>query len=192
MQDDRFTAWVREGLDKSGKTQIGLAKHLGIAHPQITQLLKGKRRIKADELDKIAAYLGSKPPLGEAVPIVGYVRAGQEAVLYGEGQGPFDYAPMPPGGNVHTVAVKAQGESMRGRIESGDLVYYDDRHEPPTADLLGRLCVTGLSDGRVMVKRLLAGSLPGLYHLLSTSEDPMLDVPLDWAARVLWIQPDHR
>lgn len=59
---ETYVAWVRDGLQKSGKTQKGLAEHLGIAHPQITQLLKGRRNIKVTEIPKIAEYLGVEPP----------------------------------------------------------------------------------------------------------------------------------
>lgn len=59
---DIFRDWIRAGLKQSGKTQVGLAQHLGIAHPQITQLLNGKRRLNVDEVPKIAEYLGVDPP----------------------------------------------------------------------------------------------------------------------------------
>ncbi|MCM5558509.1 LexA family transcriptional regulator [Pleomorphomonas sp. JP5] len=65
---DRFVEWIREGLKRPGKTQIGIANALGIAHPQITQMLKGKRRIKVDEIPKIAAYLEiAAPSMGEPI-----------------------------------------------------------------------------------------------------------------------------
>ncbi|WP_259671651.1 LexA family transcriptional regulator [Rhizobium sp. NZLR3b] len=57
-----YLDWIREGLKQPGKTQVGLAAHLGIAHPQITQLLKGKRGLKVPEIPKIAEYLGTQPP----------------------------------------------------------------------------------------------------------------------------------
>lgn len=81
-----YLDWIREGLKQSGKTQSGLAAHLGIAHPQITQLLKGKRKLKVDEIPKIAEYLESGPPtMSEltpytgglsVIPVVGKVEAG--------------------------------------------------------------------------------------------------------------------
>lgn len=65
---DRFIEWIREGLKQPGKTQVGIANALGIAHPQITQMLKGKRRIKVDEIPKIAAYLDiPAPSIGESI-----------------------------------------------------------------------------------------------------------------------------
>ena len=63
-----YIDWIREGLKKPGKTQSGLASHLGIAHPQITQLLKGKRKLKVDEIPRIATYLEMDPPGSEISP----------------------------------------------------------------------------------------------------------------------------
>lgn len=58
-----FAEWVANNLDKkAGKTQKGLAETLGVAHPQITQLLKGNRDIKVREVPIIAKYLGVAPP----------------------------------------------------------------------------------------------------------------------------------
>lgn len=62
MASEIFRDWIRTGLRQPGKTQIGLAQHLGIAHPQITQLLNGKRQLKVDEVPKIAEYLERDPP----------------------------------------------------------------------------------------------------------------------------------
>lgn len=57
-----FIGWIRAGLKQPGKTQSGLAKHLNLAHPQITQLLNGRRHLKIDEIPRIAAYLELDPP----------------------------------------------------------------------------------------------------------------------------------
>lgn len=57
-----FIEWIRSGLKQPGKTQSGLARHLNIAHPQITQLLNGRRQLRLDEIPKIADYLGIDAP----------------------------------------------------------------------------------------------------------------------------------
>jgi transcriptional regulator with XRE-family HTH domain len=62
LVSDIFRQWIRAGLKQSGKTQMGLAQHLGIAHPQITHLLNGNRRLNVDEVPRIAEYLEIDPP----------------------------------------------------------------------------------------------------------------------------------
>lgn len=66
-----YLDWISEGLKQKGKTQKGLANHLGLAHPQITQLMKGNRRLDVTELPRIAEYLELDLPAGEAVPYKG-------------------------------------------------------------------------------------------------------------------------
>lgn len=64
---DRMTEqlinWIKSGLKRTGKTQSGLAEHLGLAHPQITQILKGSRAVKVSELPKIAEFIEAASPL---------------------------------------------------------------------------------------------------------------------------------
>jgi len=61
---------IRRGLNKPGKTQRDLAKAMGIDATGVNRMLKGQRKIKADELSAIYAYLESpdesvSKPLGE-------------------------------------------------------------------------------------------------------------------------------
>ncbi len=59
---ERLSAWVARGLSKPGKTQVGLAKALGIQQSRIPEIKQGKRLIKAHEISVIAEYLEADPP----------------------------------------------------------------------------------------------------------------------------------
>lgn len=52
--------WIREGLKKPGKSQAGLARHLGLDPAAISRLLTGDRQLKANEIEKIKIYLGER------------------------------------------------------------------------------------------------------------------------------------
>jgi hypothetical protein len=127
----------------------------------------------------------AKPP---TVPVVGYVQAGAEAVLFASGQGPFDYVPAPEGSSRHTVAAEIRGESL-GPFFSEWLIFWDDVRSPITEDLIGSLCVVGLPDGRILVKKLKSSKVAGLYHLLSQTEAPIFDQEIEWAAKVTNMSP---
>lgn len=60
--------WIKEGLQRPGKTQRGLAQAMGIDPTGVNRMLNGKRDIKASELPKIRAYLESTAtePKGDA------------------------------------------------------------------------------------------------------------------------------
>lgn len=92
------------------------------------------------------------------------------------------------GGNEKTVAVEIRGDSL-GSIFNTWLVYYDDRHDPPRAELLRKLCVVGLADGRVLVKKLMKGSAPGLFNLESQTQSTIEDAVVEWAAPVKIMMP---
>lgn len=129
---------------------------------------------------------GDRRPLRQ-VPIVYQVGAGAEVYSMHSAEA-FDYVEGLDNANPATVAGKIQGSSM-GPLFDGWLVFWDEVREPVTADLLGELCVVALHDDRILVKKLEASRTPGLFHLMSNSEPPMLDVPILWAARVTGMKP---
>ena len=190
--------WIRAGLKHTGKTRSGLAKALGRSPSAVTDLLNGHRRLRADEIAIVANYLGIEPPRlvggGRAahptgrVPLVGYVGAGAVAHFYADGQGPFDEVDAPIDARPTTVAVQIRGHSLGALFDSW-LVFYDDIRNPPDESLVGRMCVCGLTDGRVLIKAVKRSPQTGLWNLLSNTEPPIYDVGLDWAAPVREMRP---
>lgn len=190
--------WIREGLKEKRKTRSGLAKALGRSPSAVTDLLNGSRRLRAEEIAVAAEYLGVDPPrlVGGGrprhptgrVPLVGYVGAGAIAHFYADAQGPFDDVDAPDAAGASTVAVQIRGHSL-GALFDNWLVFYDDVRDPPGDDMIGRMCVCGLADGRVLVKALKRSQVAGLWTLLSNTEPPIYDVALDWAALVREMRP---
>src|SRR5262249_41062843 len=95
--------------------------------------------------------------------------------------------PAPPGAPVpprSPAAARGPSSTPRTAFFNRWYVFYDDVHRPMTPDLIGQLCVVGLADGRVLVKQVQRGRSEGLYTLHSTTEKPIADVKIEWAARV--------
>lgn len=117
-----------------------------------------------------------------SVPLVGYVAAGSEAHFLAAGE--LGEIEAPEGSSDQTVGVEIRGDSL-GPLFDRWIVFYDDVRRPVTSDLVGRLCVVGLEDGRVLVKKIQRSRTRGVFHLISgASEPPILDVSVEWAARV--------
>lgn len=121
--------------------------------------------------------------LAPTVPLVGYVGAAAVASFYAEAQGPFEEVPAVEGATDQTVAVEVRGDSL-GSFWDGALIYYDDVKGEVTSDLEGRPCVVGLSDGRVLVKKIKRSRTRGLWNLYGQFGEPIYDVEIAWAARV--------
>lgn len=123
-------------------------------------------------------------------PIIGRVGADSEgAVLFATGQSAGDLAPIPPGGTHRAVALQVVGHSMRGLVDDGGLIYFEDQRRTPTADMLGHVVVVETDQDEVLVKRLLRGSRSGVYDLESIVGPTRRDCKLRWAAHITAIIP---
>ncbi|MGZ3348056.1 MAG: XRE family transcriptional regulator [Xanthobacteraceae bacterium] len=137
-------------------------------------LLTGRKPFPSDEPEQ---------PPARKVRVVGYVGAGAEAHLYAVAQGDLDEVDPPPRLTEDTVAVEIRGDSL-GAFFNRWLVFYDDVRRPVTPDLIGELCIVGLEDGRILIKQIQRSKTEGLFNLISSTEKPIADVAIEWAARV--------
>lgn len=122
------------------------------------------------------------------VQLVGYVGAGSEAHYYDVGQGDLGEVEAPEGATSDTVAVEIRGQSLGSFFEQW-LVFYDDRREPLTTSMIGKLCVLGLADGRVLIKKLRRGQIEDRWTLESQFEPPIYDAEVAWGAVVKSMVP---
>jgi hypothetical protein len=207
------TVWMAEDIprllralmDRFDLNQVGLAQRLGrgITQPQISRWLKGSMPEissydRVVELAHEAGLLGDvrSEDVSAALPIVqrkmvklkGYVGAGSHAHFYAIADEDYEEVAAPMDANEKTIAVEIRGKSL-GPLLSNWLVFYDDVRSPVTSDLVGQLCVVGLSDGRVLVKEIQRNGRGGYRLLSNTSEPPIDDVPIDWAAKVTEMRP---
>ena len=178
---------LREALNW---TQQEAADAMGYSKGGYLKLERSERKLNLPIIEHAAEVFGVSfsEIYTEEVPLVGYVGAGAEMHFYALADSPNDHVPMPPGGNNNTVALEIRGSSL-GSIFDNWLVYYDQIHTPPTPNMLGKLCVVGLADDRVLIKRLRKGSVPGLYSLESNTEGLIEDVEVIWAAKVKVMMP---
>jgi len=173
-------------------TQQQAADAVGMSKGGYVKIEDGDRRLTSGFIARAARAFGVKDSdviqaASEMVPIVGYVGAGAEA-FFEAGQGPFDEVEAPEGATADTVAVEIRGTSL-GELFDRWLIFYDERREPVTTELIGKLCVVGLDDERVVVKKLKRGQRKGKYDLHSNTEPPIYDATVLWAARVKQMVP---
>lgn len=204
-EDPEITVLQKRLMERMALAQekpAPLATKLGLSDSFIRDILRGKTRSpRAASLELLATALRTtsdyllgtsdnpNPDYTErTVPLVGYVGAGAAAHFYAAGDGNLDEVPAPDDATADTVAVEIRGESL-GSLFDQWLVFYDEVRSPVTPDLLGRLCVVGLADDKVLIKQIRRSKTPGLYHLLSNTEGPIFDVEIVWAAKVKSMVP---
>jgi transcriptional regulator with XRE-family HTH domain len=127
--------------------------------------------------------------LNVRVPIAGEIRRGSAVHFYSD-EKIKNTAELPPGGTASTLAIEVCEGSMRGIADDDWLFFFDHVRQPPTSELMGKLCIVELDAGQVLVKKLAPGRKKGRYDLESAVSEPTLrDQRVKWAARVTWIKP---
>ena len=196
MEDRDFTGWVIDAMRRAGLTQEALAERMGFSSRMIVNnLVKGRRRLSAQDMLAISEITGMPLPAGSSdqVEIAGRVGAGAVVPLvepYPRGSGPKVLRP-PELRGIGVVAVEVEGDSMLPIYDGGDLLFYRRAHVGIDEAALNHIAVAEDDDGNVWVKHLKRGTEPGLFHLLSfnLASEPMFDVRLAWAAKVLFHLP---
>lgn len=197
---------VQARLEALGARPIPTATKAGLGRDFISDILNGKKSsVRGSKLEQLAAALETTTDylLGATddasggrsleVPVLGFAGADNEGrLVHGDGDAPNEFAPIPPGGTRFSAAVHLRGGSMRGFADDGALIYFEDQRTPPTPDMIGSVCIVELDDGRVLCKRLLRGSQPGLFDLESTVGDVIRDVRIRWSAWPIAIVPPRQ
>lgn len=138
-----------------------------------------------------AAKVSVSALLGEQVPVVGRVGAGQEMYPFDDhalGDG-LEHVDAPPGLSPDVVvAVEVTGTSMHPIAEGWLLFYRRDVYGVPE-ECINKLCVCQIQDGPTYVKEVRRGTTDGTFTLTSWNAPPIENVELAWAAKVLDIRP---
>lgn len=185
----------------AGMNQTEFGERLGTAQSTVTRWEAGSKP-SGPMLQAIATFantsverlLGTDDLASTAhgeIPVVGYVGAGAMVVPYDDyphGEG-IDTVERPPFVNGRAVAVEVRGDSLLPVAEDGWRLVYVGEQTILEDEVLNRLCVVQLVDGRMLVKRVMRGSEPQRYHLMSTNAPIIENAEIEWAARVKAIIP---
>jgi transcriptional regulator with XRE-family HTH domain len=189
---------LRDARKRSGLSVDQVAQRAGYSPSGVRAIENGQNGLRADAAEKFAPVLGVSAAWlltgsgsGDVQPyvaVIGYVGADSEgAVIFSTGQASGDLVPLPPGGGSESRALVVRGFSGGEWAPDGSIVYFEDQRHPPTPDMIGYPCIVELADGRVLLKRLLKGSAPGLFDLESRVGPTLSDVQLKWAAEVTYV-----
>ena len=150
---------IKSLLEKAGKSQADLARHMGWSDATVSTLLNGPRHLKADEADKIRRFLSMPALNAEITPTVDVQRADTLRELpprsqmardvpilgtaWGGESGDFtmngdtgDFARRPPRyeGRSDVFALYVQGSSMEPRYFTGEMILVEKRRPAQNGD----------------------------------------------------------
>ncbi|RAI40132.1 phage repressor protein [Rhodoplanes roseus] len=197
---------IARRLAEIGKAELAAAVEAGLGRDAIRDIRRKPKNLPSIRtIERLAPVLRTTPSWlafgeGEEEPrakregqrvvrVVGYVGAGDAAHYYAVAQGDLDEIPVPDGLPRGTVAVEIRGDSL-GRLFNRWLAFYEDVRRPVTEDQIGRLCVVGLPDDRVLIKQLRSARSGQGYDLISQADESTItDVEPSWAAVVIRLEP---
>lgn len=185
--------WFKDRLKDQSKSQRALAQVLGIDPAQVTNLLKGRRRMQLDEAANIATFLGTnvEEVLKHAgLPVSGGSRKVKLAGWVDE-HGELHLADTPEA-DVEAPALAPEG-SIAVRMRTGEMLmrnalvfFKPGAGVDPAA--IGRLAVCRIAGGPWLLRSISPGMEPGVYDLAGPRGD-IVGARLSAAAPVLWIRP---
>lgn len=183
-----------------GLNQTEFAELIGTTQSTVTRWERGSEP-RAEHLQKLAEVANTTVERllniseltlpDDHIPVVGYVGAGAAIMPYDDhshGDG-LDFVERPPFVQGRAVAVEVRGDSLYPVAEDGWRLVYTGEQTILEDEVLNKLCVVQLEDGRMLVKRLMRGTKPLHYHLVSSNAPVIEDVRIQWAARVKAIIP---
>lgn len=185
---------LKDARKRAGLSQEALGLAVRSGRSTIVKLEKGDLPFTEEWAKRLAPALGLKPHqlLYEQpqVRIVGYVGAGQRVYAYSDMEDAGETMARPPMVAGDLLSVEVRGESMLPLAEEGWHIVYTAEATVDENEVLNRVCVVQLDeDESMLVKKVMRGSQPNHYHLVSTNAPMIEDVKLRWAAVVKAIVP---
>lgn len=129
------TGWFHEALERAGRTQADLARHLGLLPSAVSRMLRGERQMKLLEAVQVAQFLGVSQD--EVLRRAGQAGAAPPAPPDAgrRGRPPRAAAPMVPPSRQDVMPIRSAGRGggeQRMFLEDGPIGY-----TPRPANLAG-------------------------------------------------------
>jgi transcriptional regulator with XRE-family HTH domain len=183
---------LRKAREAAGLSQTELGEAVGSGRSTIVKLENGTLPLSEAWARRLAPALGVRASelfSGPTLPVVGFVGAGQRVYAFSDMEGAGETIDQPPYTSMDDVAAEVRGDSMLPLAEDGWHIVYTHETSLDERAVLNRVCIVCLEDDTMLVKRVMRGSQPQHYHLISTNAPAIEDVRLKWAATVKAIVP---
>lgn len=188
-----MSAALRDARKRAGLSQEALGLAVQSGRSTIVKLEKGELPLTEEWARRLAPALGVRPDKlwsGPKVRVIGFVGAGARVYAYNDMIDTGDDIDRPPMTQGDLLAVQVKGDSMLPLAEEGWHIVYTAEATVDENEVLNKVCVVQLDeDESMLVKRVMRGTKPRHYHLVSLNAPAIEDVRLRWAAVVKAIVP---
>jgi len=188
---------LRQARLEAGFPTIAEAARVRRLHKQnLADHEAGRRKLSVEWAERYACAFAKSPGwllTGEGTPrgrlsIMGYVGAGAEVFPLEETE--ILEIEVPPGAQDSDVAFIIRGDSQYPFADGGVIVA---RPVNNVHDVLNRMAVVDLADGRRLFKQISAGPTPDTFNLLSHNAAPILGVRVIRAAAFrVYVDPNAK
>lgn len=188
-----MTISLKDARIRAGLSQEALGQMASSGRSTIVKLERGELPMSEAWAKRLSPFLHVRADQlweGPQIPVVGYVGAGARVYVYDDMLEAGDTIARPPMTQGDLLAVEVKGDSMLPLAEEGWHIVYTAEATVDENEVVNRVCVVQLDeDGAMLVKRVVRGSQPYHYHLLSLNAPAIENVKLRWAAVVKAIVP---
>ncbi|WP_238240986.1 helix-turn-helix domain-containing protein [Methylobacterium isbiliense] len=180
--------------ERKGWTVEDAASAMGLSKSGYEKIENGSRRLTLERIARAAQIY--QVPQSDVINdrtntgVVGEVVRGGRVRFFSPETPTLLVAPAPFDATIDTVAlVVTDGDALPGVAEERWFVYHGTRRHGLPEDWIGDLCVVGLPDNVVLVRRPFHGRRAGTYDLFTLGTEPLLGTEIIWSAKIDWIKP---
>ena len=182
---------VRAARLAANLTQAKLAELAGCKQADVFRIESGEVS-HSKYLAPILKVLHIGETAVATVPVVGYVGAGGEMLaiddhIKGDGIEEIDAPP----GLLNGIALIVRGTSMEPKYSDGEVLFIE-KTIYAIDSLIGENCFVQTADGHSYVKKLIYGSRPGTFTLISYNAPPIENVVLERVYPIAYTKPRYR
>lgn len=188
-------------LEATGWTQHDFAKKIAVSQGTISKWMNETQSPNTKQWDKVLDLIRRDTRLLElaqelepaaAADVVGQVGAGSKIEDAFDDDGGIYQVSLPFPAFGEFVSFEVIGDSMLPKYEPGEVVVVWKEQRRNTDSFIGELCLVRLQTGERYLKKIAAGSQPGLYRLESFNASPIVDVSIAWVGEILASVPSKQ
>ncbi|PYJ10768.1 MAG: hypothetical protein DMF06_05025 [Verrucomicrobia bacterium] len=177
-------------MDRAGLKGKTLSRMAGLNESAVRDIMVTVDNPGIATLLSLARALEVSPAtlFGGTVPVAGLINGNGEILPIMQDGEPLQRVPRPPEAVGELLAYKVIGTGLMPAYRSGDVIYCTRNPGAIQDDFEGEECVVQLAgSGAILLRTLTFTAIKGVFNLHSFKTAELQNIPLAWAAPVLFV-----